>query len=64
MQFKFSLNRNNYDRSEAERVQFTNIVEDLVGELTRPDSNVFQTLVSQERMDLNGPKFHHVQFQL
>ena len=41
-----------YDRSETDRVLFTNILEDLVGEAT--DGNDFQTLFSQELLDLNG----------
>ena len=36
-----------YDRSEAEKVLFTNILEALVGEpARRPDSDAFQTLIS------------------
>ena len=42
----------NYDRSEAGRVQITNIVEDP----NRPDRNTFETLINQELLELNGPK--------
>ena len=34
---KYREFNNGYDRSEAERILFTNIVDDLVGELDRPD---------------------------
>ena len=47
-----------YDRSEAERVLFTNILEDLVGE--PPDHDAFQTLISQELLELNGLKFNRI----
>ena len=52
--------QSNYDRSEAERVLSTNIVDDLVGEPTRPDRNDFQTIISQELQELNDPKFNHI----
>ena len=48
-----------YDRSEAERVPFTNIVDSLVREPARPspaDLDIFQTLISQEPLELNDPK--------
>ena len=57
-----------YDRSEAERVLFTNIVDSLVREPARPDPprpgpadrDAFQTLISQELLELNETKFNHI----
>ena len=43
-----------YDRSEAERVLFTNIVDDLV----REPADTFQTLISQKLLKLANPKFN------
>ena len=48
-----------YDRSEAERVPFTNIVDSLVREPARPspaDLDIFQTLIYQEHTGAKWPK--------
>ena len=49
-----------YDWSEADCSIFTNIVEDLVGEPARPSCNAFQTLISQELLELSCPKLNHI----
>ena len=49
-----------YDQSEAERVLFTNIVDDLVREPARPGRDALQTLLSQELLELNGPKSNQI----
>ena len=57
------ISYSHYDRGEAERVIFTNRVDDLVREPARPgtvDREAFQTLISQELLELNDPKFNHI----
>ena len=49
---------NNFNK--AEKVLLSNTVEDLVGEPTWPGRHVFQTLVSQELLELSGPIFNNI----
>ena len=52
-----------HDRSEADRALFENIIEDLVRESARPDREAFETLISQELLELDSPKFNHLCIQ-